>query len=169
MAARPTTPPPAPGRNHTAGTTATEDDDGHRIPHHADAERALIATCLTSTKALQHALTTVTPDDLYTPANRRVYAAMARLHTRGEPIDPITVAHEVQTGDGQPGIDPANVTTYLTSLGVTATSPTYARIVAAMARYRRLLTAAHQLEHAVRAFDDTAIDQALDALTKERQ
>ena len=169
MATRPTTPHPASEPNHTAGTTATEDDDGHRIPHHADAERALIATCLTSTKALQHALTTVTPDDLYTPANRRVYAAMARLHTRGEPIDPITVAHEVQTGDGQAGIDPANVTTYLTSLGVTANSPTYARIVAAMARYRRLLTAAHQLEHAVRAFDDTAIDQALDALTKERQ
>lgn len=56
-------------------------------PHHADAEAALISSCLTST---------VTPDDLYTPANRRVYAAILRLHTRGEPIDPITVAHEVQ-------------------------------------------------------------------------
>ena len=165
MATRPTTPPPAPTPNHTG---VVHDDNGHRIPHHADAERALIATCLTSTKALDHALTTVTPDDLYTPANRRVYAAMARLHTRGEPIDPITVAHEVQTGDGQAGIDPANVTTYLTSLGVTANTPAYARIVAEMARYRRLLHACDELAEAVARFDDCAIDQALDNLTKER-
>lgn len=144
--------------------------EGDRVPpHNRDAEAALISSCLVSPNALHDALTVVAPDDLYVPANRRVFAAMARLHTRGEPIDPITVAHEVQTGDGQTGIDPANVTTYLTSLGVTANSPTYARIVTAMASYRRLLTAAHQLEHAVRAFDDTAIDQALDALTKERQ
>jgi hypothetical protein len=38
-----------------------------------------------------------------------------------------------------------------------------------MARYRRILHAADELTHAVRAFDDTAIDQALDALHKERQ
>ena len=145
------------------------DTDGPTVPHHPDAEAALISSCLTSTRALDHAITTVTPDDLYTPANRRVYAAMIRLHTRGEPIDPITVAHEVQTGDGQPGIDPANVTSYLTALGTTANNPTYARIVATMARYRRILVACGELEHAVRAFDDTAIDQALDALTKERQ
>lgn len=137
-------------------------------PNHPEAEAALIASCLTSTRALTHATTTVGPDDFYTPANRRIYAAMCRLHTRGEPIDPITVAHEVQTGDGQAGIDPANVTTYLTALGVTANSPTYARIVSAMARYRRILVACGELEHAVRAFDDTAIDQALDALGKER-
>ena len=138
-------------------------------PHHPDAEAALISSCLTSTRALDHAITTVTPDDLYTPANRRVYAAMLRLHTRSEPIDPITVAHEVQTGDGQPGIDPANVTSYLTALGTSANNPTYARIVATMARYRRILVACGEIEHAVRAFDDTAIDQALDALHKEHQ
>jgi replicative DNA helicase len=144
------------------------DTDGPTVPHHPDAEAALISSCLTSTRALDHAATTVQPDDLYVVANRRIYAAMLRLHTRGEPVDPITVAHEVQTGDGQPGIDPANVTTYLAALGTTANSPTYARIVATMARYRRILVACGELEHAVRAFDDTAVDQALEALGKER-
>ena len=147
----------------------SDQGDTPTVPHHADAEAALISSCLTFTRALEHAITVVAPDDLYVLANRRVYAAMLRLHTRGEPIDPITVAHEVQTGDGQAGIDPANVTGYLAALGTTANSPTYARIVAAMARYRRLLTHADELAHAVRAFDDTAIDQALDALHKERQ
>lgn len=137
-------------------------------PNHPDAEAALISSCLTSPKALAHAATVVQPDDLYTPANRRIYAALLRLHTRGDPVDPITVAHEVQTGDGQPGIDPANVTTYLTNLGTTANTPTYARIVTTMARYRRILQACGELEHAVRKFDDTAIDQSLDALHKER-
>ena len=146
----------------------SDQGDTPTVPHHADAEAALISSCLTSTRALDHAITTVTPDDLYTPANRRVYAAMIRLHTRGEPIDPITVAHEVQTGDGKAGIDPANVTTYLCALGTTANSPTYARIVATLARSRRILVACGELEHAVRAFDDTAVDQALEALGKER-
>ena len=137
-------------------------------PHNDPAEAALISACLTSTKALAHAATIVTPDDLYSPANRRVYAALLRLHAAGQPIDPVTVADEVQTGDGKPGIDPANVIGYLASLGVTAHSERYATIVARMARLRRILHLCGELEAAVAAFDDTAIDQALDALAKER-
>lgn len=137
-------------------------------PHNPDAENALISSCLVSTNALDHALGTVAPDDLYTPANRRIYAAMARLHARGEPVDPITVADEVQTGDGRPGIDPANVVSYLTALGTVANTPAYARIVADMARYRRLLHACDELAEAVARFDDCAIDQALKALEAER-
>lgn len=138
-------------------------------PHNDPAEAALISACLTSTKALAHAATIVTPDDLYSPANRRVYAALLRLHAAGQPIDPVTVADEVQTGDGKPGIDPANVIGYLASLGVTAHSERYATIVARMARLRRILHLCGELEAAVAAFDDTAIDQALDALGKERE
>ena len=106
---------------------------------------------------------------LSAPANRRGYAALLRLHAAGQPIDPVTVADEVQTGDGKPGIDPANVIGYLASLGVTAHSERYATIVARMARLRRILHLCGELEAAVAAFDDTAIDQALDALHKERQ
>jgi replicative DNA helicase len=137
-------------------------------PHNDPAEAALISACLTSTKALAHAATIVTPDDLYSPANRRVYAALLRLHAAGQPIDPVTVADEVQTGDGKPGIDPANVIGYLASLGVTAHSERYATIVARMARLRRILHLCGELEAAVAAFDDTAIGQALDGLAKER-
>lgn len=137
------------------------------VPHNAPAENALISTCLTSPKALAHAAAHVTPDDLYTPANRRIYAALLRLHTQGQPIDPITVADEVQTGDGRPGIDPANVIAYLTDLSVTAHSSRYAEIVAYHARLRRLLHLAVQLTDAVHRYDDTAIAQALDGLAKE--
>lgn len=145
-------------------------DEPQRLPpHNLPAEEALLSACLISTRALDHALATVTPDDFYAPANRRVYAAMVRLHARGEPVDPITVADEVQTGDGRPGIDPANVVSYLAALGTVANTPAYARIVADMARYRRLLAACDELAEAVARFDDCAIDQALDNLTKERQ
>ena len=145
------------------------DDDGRRVPCNPDAEAALISSCLVSPNALHHALTLVAPDDLYIPANRRIWAALTRLHTRGGPVDPVTVAAEVQTGDGRAGIDPADVVAYLSALGTVANTPAYARIVADMARYRRLLTAADELAAAVARFDDTAIDQALDTLTKERQ
>lgn len=57
---------------------------------------------------------------------------------------------------------------YLTSLGTVANTPTYARIVADMARYRRLLAAADELAAAVARFDDTAIDQAVKAIAAER-
>ena len=138
-------------------------------PHNPDAEAALISNALASPNACDHAITIVTPDDFYLPANRRTWAAICRLHTRGDPIDPITVADEIQTGDGRAGIDPANVVSYLTALGTVANTPTYARIVADMARYRRLLAACDELAEAVARFDDCAIDQALDNLTKERQ
>ena len=142
-------------------------DEGLTPPHNDPAEAALISACLTSAKALAHAAGTVTPDDFYNPANRRVYAALLRLHTQGQPIDPVTVADEVQTGDGKPGIDPVNVISYLASLGVTAHSERYATIVARMARLRRILHLCGELETAVWAFDDTAIGQALDGLAKE--
>lgn len=139
-----------------------------RVPPHNDpAEAALISACLTSTRALQHAAGLVQPEDLYNPANRRVYAALLRLHTQGHPIDPVTVADEVQTGDGRPGIDPANVISYLAALGVTAHSERYATIIANMARYRRILALCGEIEAAVHTFDDTAIAQALDGLAKE--
>ena len=136
-------------------------------PHNRDAEAALISSCLVSPKALDDALRTVGPDDLYLPANRRIWAALERLHHRGDPVDPVTVAAEVQTGDGRPGINPADVTSYLTGLGTVANSPTYARIVADMSRYRRLAPAAEELAAAVASFDDTAIDQAVKAITVE--
>ena len=142
-------------------------DEGRTPPHNDPAEAALISACLTSAKALEHAAGVVTPEDLYDPANRRVYAALLRLHTQGQPIDPVTVADEVQTGDGKPGIDPANVISYLAGLGVTAHSERYAHIVARMARLRRILHLCGDLEDAVHAYDDTAIAQALDALAKE--
>ena len=138
-------------------------------PHNPDAEAALISNALASPNACDHAITIVTPDDFYLPANRRTWAAICRLHTRGDPIDPITVADEIQTGEGRPGIDPADVVAYLTALGTVANTPTYARIVSELARYRRLLEHAEALSAAVACFDDIAIDQALDTLTKERR
>jgi len=137
-----------------------------RVPHNPDAEAALISACLLYTDRRREALATLDPDDLYVAANRRVYAAIARLETRGEPVDIITVAAEVHTGDGRAGIDPAGVAGYLNSLGAAVNSAAYARIVADMARYRRLLHAADELAEAVYAFDDTAIDQAVKAITE---
>lgn len=57
---------------------------------------------------------------------------------------------------------------YLTSLGTVANTPTYARIVSELARYRRLLEHAEALSAAVACFDDIAIDQAIKAIAAER-
>lgn len=123
-------------------------------PHNTAAENALIASCLTSTKALTHALTTLTPDDFYTPANRRIFAAMQRLHHNGQPVDHITVADETDT------TDPANVVSYLTGLGHTAHHPRYAHIIRRHAHTRRLIHAATDLIDAAYTHDDTALEQA---------
>ena len=55
-----------------------------RVPRNPDAEAALISACLLYTDRRREALATLDPDDLYVAANRRVYAAIARLETRGE-------------------------------------------------------------------------------------
>lgn len=144
-------------------------DETRIPPHNPDAEAALLSACILYADQRRKAISALDPEDFYVSANRRVFAAITRLETRGEPVDIITVSAEVQTGDEHASVNPTHVAGYINSLGSALNTSVYCGIVADMARYRRLLNASSDLTNAVYAFDDTAICQALDALDKERQ
>jgi replicative DNA helicase len=111
-----------------------------RPPHSLDAERSLIGAMGLSIEAREATLAArVEPGDFYSPANVDLFAALISLHRRGEPVDEITVSHELARRH-----DPARVkalgATYvqaLMSCGSTTSAATYAGIVRQLAASRR--------------------------------
>ncbi|MFI0718890.1 DnaB-like helicase N-terminal domain-containing protein [Streptomyces sp. NPDC021224] len=60
-------------------------------PHDLDAEQSLLGACMYSAHALGEVMEIVQPDDFYRPSHGVILAAMAAMHTAGQPVDPITL------------------------------------------------------------------------------
>jgi replicative DNA helicase len=124
-------------------------DDGVRSiaervqPHNLEAEQSLLGSMFLSADAVENSLLIVDSDDFYRPAHAKIFSAVKHLHLRGEPIDQITVADQLET-EGK--IDAAGGKAYL--LDVTSAVPTaanaeyYATIVKRTSLLRQLITAA---------------------------
>lgn len=68
-------------------------------PHNAEAESAVLGSMLLQADAVDRALAALRPEDFYTPANQRIFAAMRALANAGTPIDVVTVtAHMEREG-----------------------------------------------------------------------
>jgi replicative DNA helicase len=68
-------------------------------PHDLDAERALIGACLVSEQALGVVSNVVTHADFYAETHREIFASALSLSARGEPVDQLTVAEELERRD----------------------------------------------------------------------
>lgn len=58
-------------------------------------ETAAVGACMFSTQALADVTRTLTPEDIHNGAVRTIYEAVLRLHSRGDPVDYVTVADEL--------------------------------------------------------------------------
>lgn len=79
------------------------------IPHDLDAEEAVLGAMLLSSDAIAKAVDLVNAADFYKPAHGHIFAAIESLYRRGEPVDAVTVADELQRiglfgGIGEPTI-----------------------------------------------------------------
>lgn len=108
-------------------------------PQDLDAERAVLGSAMISATALDELLDTVTAADFYRPAHETIWHAVTALATRGEPVDPITLADQLTT-DGT--LTQAGGQVYLHELiqGVptAANASHYADIIRDRATRRRL-------------------------------
>ena len=139
-------------------------------PANHGAEQALLGAVLLSEQALDEVAELVTVDDFYRPSHGWVFQAALDLSGRGEPVDPVTVAAQLDR-DGR--LVKAGGGPYLLTLieacPTAANVAYYAEQVAAVALRRRLLEAAQlAAQRAVSAGDpDEAIERVradLDAL-----
>ena len=65
-------------------------------PQDNDAEQSVLGSMLLSKDAIADVIESVRGTDFYRPAHETIYDAMVDLYGRGEPVDPVTTAAELQ-------------------------------------------------------------------------
>lgn len=134
--------------------------DTQRVPPHSeDAERGLIgALLLDATRVMEICATRrITPDAFYVPATRTIYHAILSLHTKGRPIDSLSVCEALRMArdmDAAGGI--GNVESILDSCPTSANADYYASIVAQKATLRRVIDASRESIAQAYACEDDA-------------
>lgn len=119
--------------------------------HNLDAEESVLGACLLSPNALDDSLELVKAEDFFVPAYQVMFAAIAAMHLKGEPIDALTVADALER-TGQLGF----VGGHDRMIMLEGATPTlthvsrYAQIVADMALRRRLDVAASEISELAR-------------------
>ncbi len=133
-------------------------------PQDNDAEQSVLGSMLLSKDAIADVIESVRGTDFYRPAHETIYDAMVDLYGRGEPVDPVTIAAELQRrGDlvrvgGAPYLH-----TLSASVPIAANAGYYAEIVREKAILRRLVDAGTriaQMGYAGEGQVDDVVDRA---------
>ena len=69
------------------------------LPHNKEAEAAVLAGILLRNEALNDVITLIDEEAFYVPGYKSVFRAMTKLADRGQPIDPITLEHQLKATD----------------------------------------------------------------------
>lgn len=69
------------------------------LPHNKEAEASVLAGILLRNEALNDVVTLIDEEAFYVPGYKAVFRAMTKLHDRGQPIDPITLEHQLKATD----------------------------------------------------------------------
>ena len=129
-------------------------------PNDKAAEMALIGALLVHQEAFPSLSPIVTADDFYDPTCRAMWKAAERLTKRGMSIDSLTISSELPDEISRTTISKA-----ISSLPLGGDWNSYAKVVADLAVYRKMIAAAHEIARVAYARPDS-IDLALDEAQK---
>lgn len=119
-----------------------EESDERLPPHSTEAEEAVLGSVLLDKSLIGKLTEILEPKDFYRERNGTIFAAMAALHERQEPIDYLLLLTELERTDK---LEAAGGPMHLAGLlGVVPTpihAENYARVVAHTATMRRLISA----------------------------
>ena len=79
-----------------AMTQTSTRHDSRVPPHNLEAEESLLGAMLLSSHAIADSIELVSAEQFYRPAHAHVYDAIAALYAAGDPVDPVTVAVELE-------------------------------------------------------------------------
>jgi replicative DNA helicase len=111
-------------------------------PHNLEAEISVLGSMLLSKNAIAEVVQFVGPEEFYRGAHRTMFEGIRDLYDRGEPVDSVTLADELQrrgTLDSVGGL--VAITDLISQVPTAANAGYYARIVAEHALRRRLIDA----------------------------
>jgi replicative DNA helicase len=129
-------------------------------PHDKTAEMALIGALLIHEEAFPAASAIVVADDFYDPTCRAMWRAAERLHKKGLSIDALTLSSELPEE-----ISRTTISNAVSTLPLGGDWNSYAKMVADLAVYRKMIAAAHEIARVAYARPDS-IDLALDEAQK---
>jgi len=121
--------------------------DGARVPpHNLNAEASLLGAMLLTKDAISDAVELISAEHFYKPAHQHVFDAIISLHNRGEPVDSITVAAELERANVLESIGGTAALIELQANTPVATNASgYAAIVYESAVLRKLISTAHEI------------------------
>jgi len=126
----------------TNGTAAASAMAGRVPPQSIEAEEAVLGGILVDNRALDHAVETLTAEDFYREAHRRIFQALIDLDERGEPSDVITITECLKRrGDLEAVGGAASVAELVDRTATASNVGFYAKIVRDKAILRRLVEA----------------------------
>ena len=133
-----------------------------RLPPHDDAaEEAVLGSILLDGISMLQVAPFLKPEDFYRERNRWSYEACLALFQRGEPINQVSVAHEME---GLERLDPSGGAAFLSHLVTTVPTSVYiehyARMVSRTSTMRNLISAATEIA-ALGYEQDSDVDSAL--------
>ncbi|MDR3172368.1 MAG: replicative DNA helicase [Treponema sp.] len=123
-------------------------------PHDAMAEQATLGALLLEEDAIATAIQYLRPEDFYTNANSKVYAAILNLFNKGVKADILTVTGELrQNGKLDEAGGPAYVASLTSVVPSSANIEYYAQTVASYALRRSLLRVSNEV--IAKSFDES--------------
>ena len=115
-------------------------------PHDEDAEQAVLGSMLTDNDAVMAAVEVLKEDAFYREDNKIIYQAILNLYSKSEPIDIITLKHELESTEKN---EQAGGYQYLASLPdkvpTTANVQKYIKIVEEKSVLRNLIKTANEI------------------------
>ncbi len=137
----------------------------------AAAEEALVGSllCPWAGEALDSAAATIRAEHFHNLGLGHVFAAALELRQRGDPVEVVTLARELERAGVLEAVGGSSRLVQLQVAGGPASSvPTYAAIILEDAERRGWLHASHELREAWRTGDRTLAERALEAVTASR-
>jgi replicative DNA helicase len=137
---------------------------GRIPPHNLEAEESLLGAMMLSREAITAAIEAhLEPTDFYKPAHGSIYEAVFALHSRGEPVDPVTVAEELRRANRLDELGGRQTLLRIqASTPASANAAHYAQIVSELAMLRQLIETAGNIQAMAYAAEDD-VDDTLDA------
>ncbi len=132
-------------------------------PHNLEAEESLLGAMMLSREALTAAVEAhIEAPDFYKPAHGIMFDAAYTLHSRGEPVDPVTVSEELRrSGQLEALGGRATLLRIQAATPASANAAHYANIVSELAMLRKLIETAADIQHMAFEVDDD-VDETLD-------
>jgi replicative DNA helicase len=136
---------------------------GRIPPHNIEAEESLLGAMMLSREAITAAIEArLDADDFYKPAHGAIFEAAYALHSRGEPVDPVTVAEELRRSSRLEDLGGRQTLLRIqASTPASANAAHYAQIVGELSMLRKLIHTASGIQEMAYAAEED-VDETLD-------